>query len=196
MKYRFTAYRNLNDEKLMELLRSSDGSAYEELYGRYWAMLFRHARHMLSNDEEARDVIQEVFLSLWAKAPDIAVETSVSSYLYGMVRYKVLDQIDKRKVQRRHLQSLDNFLDRGEYTTDDTLRENELSRIIEREISMLPGKMREAFELSRKSHYSYRQISTIMGISDQTVKKQIYNALKILRLKLGTACLFMIFLIF
>ena len=196
MKYRLTAYRNLTDEKLMELLTSSDESAYEELYGRYWAMLFRHARHMLSNNEEARDIIQDVFISLWTKAPDIAIENSVSSYLYAMVRYKVIDHIDKRKVQRRHLQSLDNFLERGEYTTDDTLRENELSRIIEREISMLPGKMREVFELSRKSHYSYRQIGTIMDISDQTVKKQIYNALKILRLKLGSVCLLVIFWIF
>jgi RNA polymerase sigma-70 factor (family 1) len=192
MMYRLAAYRNLSDEKLMDLLKLSDEAAYKELYGRYWAMLFRHARHMLSNDEEARDLIQDVFLTLWAKAQEVVIETSLSSYLYGMVRYKVIDMIDKRKVQKRYLQSLDSFLDRGEYTTDEFLREKELSGIIEREISMLPDRMREVFELSRKSHYSYHQISNIMDISDQTVKKQIYNALKILRLRLGSTCLLLI----
>jgi RNA polymerase sigma-70 factor (ECF subfamily) len=195
MAYRLTAYRNLNDEELLELLKSSDKTAYEELYNRYWAIVFRHARGMLLNDEEAKDLVQDLFVVLWNKAADLAIESSFSSYLYGMVRYKVFDLIDKRKVQKRHLQSLENFIHNGECTTDHTVRENELSRIIELEVSMLPARMREVFELSRKSHFSYQQISTHMDISDQTVKKQIYNALKILRFKLGGICLFIIFCI-
>lgn len=193
MNYRETAYRNLSDEELVELLKFRNQIAFEELYGRYWAILFRHARRMLLNDEEARDLTQDVFTSLWSKAGDLVIGSTISAYLYGMVRYKVIDMIDKRKVQRRHLQSLENFINFGECSTDQTVRENELSRIMEREISMLPAKMREVFELSRKSHFSYHQISTIMDISDQTVKKQIYNALKILRLKLGSICLLLIF---
>lgn len=186
-----TAYRDLVDEELLELLKLSDHTAYEEIYRRYWPILFRHARRMLSNDEEARDLVQDLFEVLWNKAADLVVDSSLSAYLYGMVRYKVFDLFDKHKVQKRHLQSLDNFINQGECTTDQTVRANELSRIIEREIELLPVKMRKVFELSRKSHFSYGQISTAMDISDQTVKKQIYNALKILRLKLGSVCLFL-----
>lgn len=193
MEYRATAYKDLVDGELIELLKLSDQTAYQEIYCRYWVMLFRHARRMLSNDEEARDLIQDLFLTLWNKAPSLNIETSLSSYLYGMARYKVFDLIDKRKVRKDHLKSLGAFIEQGEYTTDHAVRENELSRLIEHEISMLPAKMREAFELSRKSHFSYQQISMQMEISDQTVKKQIYNALKILRLKLGSICLLLVF---
>lgn len=187
------AYRDLADDKLLELLKCSDHAAYEEIYRRYWAILFRHARRMLSDDEESRDLVQDLFEVLWNKATDLVLDASLSAYLYGMVRYKVFDLLDKRKVQKRHLDSLDNFINEGEYTTDQTIRTNELSRIIEEEIALLPAKMRKVFELSRKSHFTYEQISTSMEISDQTVKKQIYNALKILRLKLGSVCLFLAF---
>ena len=96
MELRSTAYRNHADEELLELLKFSDQAAYSELYRRYWAILFRHARRMLGNDEEARDVIQDVFVVLWTKSTDMAIESTISSYLYGMVRYKVIDLIDKR----------------------------------------------------------------------------------------------------
>ena len=196
MEYRLTAYRDLSDEELLERLKFGDHAAYEEIYKRYWAILFRHTRRMISNDEEAKDLVQDLFVTLWQKAPELTIKESLSSYLYGITRYKVFDLFDKRKVKANHLQSLGEFIDHCEYTTDNTVRENELSKLIEQEISFLPTKMREVFELSRKSHLNYRQISQQMEISDQTVKKQIYNAVKILRLKFGSICLFLGFFLF
>ena len=195
MKYRSTAYGNLNDNELLELLRFSNHEAYEEIYRRYWAILFRHARKMLSNDEEAKDLIQDIFVILWNRSQDLVIESTLSGYLYGMVRYKVFDSIDKNKVKQRHTESLGNFIHQGECTTDHRVRENNLSRIIEGEISMLPAKMREVFELSRKSNFSHREISSQMNISDETVKKQIYNALKILRLRLGSVGFILFFIL-
>ncbi|MHA4893580.1 RNA polymerase sigma factor [Pedobacter sp. PWIIR3] len=181
-----TAYRDLLDEDLLELLKFGDHAAFEEIYKRYWGIIFCHARKMLSSDEEAKDLLQDLFVNLWQKSADLNIQGSLSAYLYGSVRYKVFNLFDKRKVREKHIQSLGTFLEHAECTTDNTVRENELSRLIEREIAVLPAKMREVFELSRKSHLSYQQISRQMKISDQTVKKQIYNAVKILRLKFGS----------
>jgi len=50
---------------------------------------------------------------------------------------------------------------------------------------MLPSKMRTVFELSRNEHLSHREIAFKLEISEQTVSKQITNALRILKLKLG-----------
>ena len=68
-------------------------------------------------------------------------------------------------------------------------------RIIENEIANMPGKMREIFELSRKSHLSHREIAETLGISEKTVKNQVNNALKILRTRLGLLN-YLIFLFF
>jgi len=186
-------YKDLADDVLLDLLTSGDHLAYKQIYQRYWAVLYRHARRMISDEEEAKDLIQDLFTNLWYKADELKIETSLSSYLYGTVRYQVFGLIDKRKVRQQHITSLQKFMNEAEFTTDTTVRENELKRLIEREISMLPAKMREVFELSRKSQLNHREISQQMDISDQTVKKQIYNAVKILRLKFSGIGVFLFF---
>ena len=60
-----------------------------------------------------------------------------------------------------------------------------MQALIEKEIAALPPKMREIFELSRKANLNYREIADRLNISDKTVKKQMSNALKILRSRLG-----------
>jgi RNA polymerase sigma factor (sigma-70 family) len=65
------------------------------------------------------------------------------------------------------------------------VREHQLSQLIEQEINQLPPKMREIFVLSRKHNLSHRQIAEQLDIAEPTVKKQVANALKILRTKLG-----------
>ncbi|RZL14919.1 MAG: RNA polymerase subunit sigma-70, partial [Pedobacter sp.] len=64
-------YTNLADEELLNLLKISDNRAYEEIYRRYWAVLFRHSRRMLSNDEAAKDLIQDLFVILWKNREEI-----------------------------------------------------------------------------------------------------------------------------
>jgi RNA polymerase sigma-70 factor (ECF subfamily) len=90
-------------------------------------------------------------------------------------------------VRTHYINSLQDFIDQGVYITDEQIREKELSAQIEKEILCLPQKMREVFELSRNTDMSYKKIGQQLHISDKTVKKQVGNAVKILRLKLGTA---------
>ncbi|MNL44326.1 RNA polymerase sigma factor [compost metagenome] len=66
------------------------------------------------------------------------------------------------------------------------LDERELTRLLQQEIDKLPAKMRQVFEMSRNQHLSHAEIAQQLGISDQTVKKQVNNALKILRSKVNT----------
>ncbi|HEY0272531.1 MAG TPA: sigma-70 family RNA polymerase sigma factor, partial [Chitinophaga sp.] len=70
---------------------------------------------------------------------------------------------------------------------DYRVREKQFMEMIEREIAALPPKMRVVFEMSRKSDYSHREIAAHLDIAEETVKKQIKNALKILRNRLGLA---------
>ncbi|WP_316810744.1 RNA polymerase sigma-70 factor [Pedobacter heparinus] len=186
-------YRNLSDHDLVELLKSADDNAYEEIYKRYWAILFRHACKILHNEDEAKDVIQDLFTALWTKRRQINLNSSLSSYLYSATRYKIFDLIDKHKVRSQYLASLESFIHEGQCSSEDGIREKQLAVLIEKEIAGLPVKMREVFELSRKSNLSHKEIAKKMGISDQTVKKQIYNAIKILRPKFGLLLLILRF---
>lgn len=186
-------YRALSDIELVSLLEKGNSEAYAEIYQRYWAVLFRHARKILQNDEEAKDVVQELFAALWTRFSELNLTGSLSAYLYSAVRYKVFDLIDKSKVRDHYFASLEQFIEQEEYTADQALREKELANLIEKEIAMLPNKMREVFELSRKQHLSHKEIAQQMDISAQTVKKQIHNAIKILRPKFGIVILIFLY---
>jgi len=178
-------YSSFSDQELVALLREGDHAAYTEIYKRYWALLYRNARKMLHDEQETTDVVQEVFTLLWEKAPKLYLDHSLSAYLYSSVRNRIINIINRQKLKVNYVSSLTAFLISGSSITDDTIRERELALQIEKEIALLPEKMRKIFELSRKAHLSYKEIAEKIDISEGTVKKQVYNAIKILRLKLG-----------
>lgn len=174
-----------SDDDLIGCVVHGDKLAFNEIYKRYWAVLYRHAKRMVKSDDEAQDIIQDVFEYLWRKRESLDIKTSVSSYLYSAVRYKVFDLIDKGKVRNNYIEELGSFIANETYTIDHLIIEKELAFLIEKEVSFLPKKMREVFELSRKEHLTHKEIAEKLSLSDQTVKKQIHKALKILKPKFG-----------
>ncbi|MBB5441312.1 RNA polymerase sigma-70 factor (ECF subfamily) [Pedobacter sp. AK017] len=179
-----SAYSTYTDQELTAFLKGGDGMAYTEIYNRFWAVLFRHARKMLYDDNEAADVIQDVFTTLWQKAPDLVINTSLSAYLYTTVRHKIFTLITRSKLKAAHLNSLADFIEQGISSTDEYIQLKELAESIETEINSLPKKMREIFELSRREELSYQEIADKLDITDHTVRKQMSNALKILKAKI------------
>ncbi|MCD8539128.1 MAG: RNA polymerase sigma-70 factor [Leadbetterella sp.] len=180
-------YSGQEDQQLMDLVRQHDERAFTEIYHRYKGVLFVHAFRMLESEEEAKDVIQDLFTVLWQRRQDMVLKGNLSSYLYSAVRNRILDQMARSRTRDRYIHSLEGFLREGEEMTDHLLREKELSQLIEREVALLPEKMRQIFRLSRGSELSHKEIAEKMNLSDKTVKKQISNALIILRKKLDMA---------
>lgn len=178
-------YNQLTDQELVVLLNKGDQLAFAQIYDRYKFILHAHAVNKLRDREEARDIIQEVFTYLWSKRDVINVSENLSGYLYGSVRHAILNKITRKQVQEKYLDSLKEFAAQDSVLTDHRVRETQLRMLIEQEIKMLPPKMRTVFELSRKEHLSHREIAWKLEISEQTVSKQITNALRILKLKLG-----------
>ncbi|MFC3560919.1 RNA polymerase sigma factor [Pedobacter jamesrossensis] len=176
-------YKALTDNELFSLIQSGDKYAFEEIYDRFNGLLYIYACKLVSDREDARDIVQEIFVYLWSN-PNIKIKSQLSSYLYTAVRYKVFDWLDKNKSKSNYLLSLGNFIEQGNCITEDYIREREFASIIEKEVSLLPAKMRQIFEMSRQQHLSQKEIAEILHLSDKTVKKQMSNALKVLRLKL------------
>ncbi|SDE84832.1 RNA polymerase sigma-70 factor, ECF subfamily [Mucilaginibacter pineti] len=177
------AYDLYTDQELLELLRSGDSTAYTEIYHRYKFILHQHAWNKLRNKEEAQDILQEVFTNLWLKRETIHISSNLSGYLYSAVRNRILDHFSHNDVKLKYINNLKPDL--GEVPTDHRVRENQLKAIIEKEIAELPPRMREVFEMSRKQHMTYKEIAAELGTSEETVKKQVSGALKVLRIKLG-----------
>lgn len=181
-----SAYSRFSDTELTSLLKLRDRAAYTEIYRRYTGVLYNHAFLKLQDREEAKDVVQEMFVALWLKCERISINTTLSGYLYSAVRNRILNIISHKQVESSYIVSLQKFAGKFESITDYRVRERELGVLIEKEIACLPSKMREVFELSRKANLSHKQIASQLDLSEKTVKNQVNNALKVLKLKLGS----------
>lgn len=187
-------FEAFSDAALLDLFRSGDMQAYEELYQRYWSLLYIAACKVLRQEDDAKDIVQEVFLSLLQKGTELELTTSLSAYLYAAVRYKVLDRMRHLQVKEQYFSSLQHYTDAAAVLTDGKLLEKEFIEKMEAAIKLLPDKMRIVFELSRHEALSHKEIARLLQISDKTVKKQIANALKVLKIKLVQAIILLILL--
>ncbi|MFC1226159.1 RNA polymerase sigma factor [Pedobacter sp. BG31] len=178
-------YRSYSDSELAYLLTQGDDLAFTEIYNRFYGLLFIHASRRLNDEEEAKDVLHQLFESLWVKRMQVAPDGNLSAYLYTAVRNRVLDVFAHQKVENRYVDSLQDYIDQDHVLTDYMVREKQMARLIEQEIDALPPKMREIFILSRKENKSHKEIALELGLSELTVKTQVKKALRILKSRLG-----------
>ena len=178
-------YGKLSDLELIELLKQDDQAAFTEIYNRYKAPLFVHAYNLVKDEDEAKDILQQVFLNLWTGKDQIDNRQKIVGYLYTAVKNRFLTQVAHQAVESKYLDSLVDFANHGECLTDHNLREKQLWAIIDKELASLPERMRLVFEMSRKMQMSHKEIADELGIAEKTVKNQINGTLKVLRAKLG-----------
>lgn len=179
------AYSTYSDQELTAFLKSGDHAAFTEIFERYNSLLYIHAFRKLRNTEAAKDVVQDTLSALWYKHDVLDAGNNLGGYLYTALRNKIFDLLSHEQVAQKHLESLQTYLNKGNFLADHLVREKQLAAIIEQEIAALPPRMREVFELSRKENLSHKEIAERMAISEQTVTDQVKKALKILKPRIG-----------
>lgn len=187
-------YNAISDEDLVLLLNNGDRLAFTQIYERYKYLLYVHALRRLRNEAEAEDLIHDLFATIWNRHETLNLKGSLQGYLYTAVRNRIFKLMAHKNVESEYISSFHQAIEPTANITDYLVREAQMAAMIEKEIAALPPKMREVFELSRKQHLSHKEIAEQLNISEQTVSKQVTNALKILKTRLGLL-FYLIFLI-
>ena len=181
-----SGYKSFPDDELLRLLKESDHSAYNEIYRRYFYLTYTHAHKKLRDEEQAKDVVQEVFTSLWFKRETNLPRSNLPAYLYTAVRYKIFDLFAHQQVKNNYMESFKVYFDNYQSPpTDHLIRERQLQAYIDREIQKLPGKMRAIIELNKKEGLSRKEIAQLLNTTESSVSKNLSIALKILKTKLS-----------
>jgi len=188
-----SVYDSYSDVELTGLLRQGDLAAFTAIHRRYYGVLYSHAYKRLSDREEVKDILQELFTCIWNNKETISFNVNLKAYLYTSVRNRVLNVFKHQKIRSDYVTSFENFLTNNGPAPDETLRIKELIAIIDAEVTALPPQMRRIFEMSRNASLSHQEIAKELNISPLTVKKQVNNSLKILRVKLGTYFFMLLF---
>src|ERR1700710_1212554 len=82
---------DLSDSAL--LIAADEHSAFRILYDRYWETMYKKAFVRLGNDDDAQDVVQEVFISVWRNKQTIEVAASLEGYLFTAIKYSVIKRV-------------------------------------------------------------------------------------------------------
>lgn len=171
-----------DDEELLQQMSNDDRHAFTMLYRRYWEDLFLTAAKALRSKEEAADVVQDVFLSLWKRRNEINVQSSLAAYLHTSVRYKCIHYIEKNIHRRDYLDLLgDVAINISSPDPENAFQVKDMEETINKTVSKMPAKMQEVYKLSRQQHLSHKEIADSMSISVETVKKHIQHALNLIR---------------
>jgi RNA polymerase sigma-70 factor (ECF subfamily) len=174
-------YNSYTDDQLASLYNKQDRSAFEEIYNRYWELLYIHAKKMLRDEDQAQDVVQELFISLLTRMGKLKLKPTFNSYLYQTIRFIILDLIRHNQVKVNYIAQIQTHYKEADSHTDNLVLENDLKRIIELEIDKLPPKMKTIFEMSRKAYLSNSEIADATNTTESNVRKQIQQAITKLR---------------
>lgn len=183
-------YNVVDDNDLFALVKQDNELAYTELYNRYWQKLYFVAHKHLKSDPDAREIVQEVFFTIWAKRRSLDIEF-FSAYVAAMARYAVYVTLARKKRQAEKI-SEDTISNQTltEALTD--LLENKwMLEKISALSSILPEKCRLVFIKNKLLDQSLAQVAADLDISTKTAESHLTKALKIIRDKLGDAALFL-----
>ena len=176
---------------------------FKRIFESYYPRLLRFAQEYVGNIEDAEDILQNVFLTLWEKRNSLRADTNLYSYMLTLVKSECIDLLKHRKVVSRHEASQKavqqqetafNYYSISKFDPEQMDIES-LELLAERAISELPEQCRRVFEMSRYEGLRYKEIAQRLGISVKTVESHISHALKMLRLTLKDSFLAWIFYI-
>ena len=172
---------NLSDQEALILLQENPVKGYKVLFDKYWDLLFKVAVTKLPSDEEARDMVQEVFLTLWAGKESIRAEESLFPWLTTCLRNRIFNHYARNKTKARFVRDMEGrFVDAANNVAD-RLASQELKALIEEAISKLSPRMQEVFRLNKEQQLSPSEIAKNLSLSVQTVKNQLTKANELVR---------------
>lgn len=186
---------DLLEKQVLETLQLGNESAFEMIFRTYYQPLCRYAYSFLQDKEEAEEVVQSSFITVWDKRNSLTIETSVKSYLYRMVRNGCLNVIKHEKVKQQHVAHELAMMEVSHESVSQKVQAAELETKISEAIKTLPEQCRLVFQLSRFEELKYQEIADQLQISIKTVENHMGKALKLMRVQLKDYLpLFLIFM--
>lgn len=154
----------------------------ELLYKKFYRKLFLYALTYLGEEEEARDMVSDMFVQLWYKwKEEQTVRTPSASYLYAMLRSRCVDKLRRQEVENRYLQQLEK--DRFDNEEDVKEYEQTVSRLYTA-IQQLPEPGKTILHYCYFDHMTYQQTADKLQMSLPMVKKHMAKIFQLLRDKL------------
>lgn len=172
-----------NDHHLTERFLKGDRKAFEEIFDAYWYPLYKNAYDAIRSREEAEEIIQDLFASLWQKRESLRIN-NLSNYLFVAVRRRIIDRSRSKLTHAKYWDYCKAHIPVQEKTTEDMVSFNELNERLEEVISKLPQKSQLIFRLNKLEGHSVSEISKFLQLSERAIEYHLTRSIRELRLHL------------
>lgn len=167
-------------------ISNGDLKSFELLYHKYYRRLCLYAFSLLSDEYEAEEIVQDIYVNLWKNRKSIQITGSLKSYLFRAVHNQSVNAIKRKLTKKNSVNNtlpgdswigLENMINYDAYILERLEAEDTEKKITEA-IEMLPDQCKKIFKLSRLDNLSTTEISQKLNISTHTVRGQIQKAIQ------------------
>ena len=168
-----------NIKNLLSSVSSDGRGAFERFYNLYYDQVFRFAYYCLGEKEACKEVVSDVFSSIWKSKARLKEIDNIDTYLYITVRNEALRHISRsNSVNKIQMDQLYSFEPEEEATPEGMLESQEMRELFNLAIDELPEKCRLIFLMIREEGLSTKEVAKILSIQESTVRVQMKIAVE------------------
>jgi RNA polymerase sigma-70 factor, ECF subfamily len=172
---------DLDDSVLVTRIRQNDKDAFKSLYNRYSKKIYFFSLKYLSNNIEAEELVQSVFISVWENRKSLDPSNYVKSYIYKAAVNHIYNYLKKKSIHDRFVEAQTSKDETHSNLTYEQVFFNDLEKLINSIVSTLPSQQQKIFQLNRDENLTHMEIASKLDLSVRTVENQMYRAVKTIR---------------
>jgi RNA polymerase sigma-70 factor (ECF subfamily) len=178
------------DAQLVARAAAGDQRAFEKIMRRNNQLLFRTARSILKNDDEAEDAVQEAYLNAYRALGGFRADSKLSTWLvrivaneaFGRLRRRGADVIPLDAAMDAPAATMETFMDQDPDSRPDGAAERaQVRKLIEARIDLLPDAFRTVFMLRGVQEYTVEETAAALDIPEATVRTRFFRARSLMR---------------
>jgi len=163
-----------------------DERSYKLLFLYFHKDLFSFAFSIVKNREASEEIVSDVMMKLWSAKEGLAGIENLKLYLFKAIKNTALNYLSRnRKYTSWDMEYIEIEPNMNLYNPEELMLREELNLKIACSIKELPPKCQMAYKLVREDGFSYKEVASIMGISENTVDRHLNNAFQKLTKAVG-----------
>lgn len=184
------------DRELFARIAEGDEQAFRRMFHAYNKVLFPFVAAIVRSDTDAGEIMQEVMLKLWVNRATLKAIKNPGSWLRTVAAHAAYDHL--RKIAGYEL-----MLARSQFAQQDAdkvswndLEARQIRKTIEEAMEKLPQRRRQIFRMSKIEGFSRKEIAEQLGISENTVRNQLADAVEFVQDHLKRSAVLLLLFLF